>query len=463
MASGMIRKSAIYLVGNTATKLLAVVLIPIYAFFVSASDLGLFDFVQTIAGLASIVFFGAAWEAIIRFTMAKDAKIPPAETIRATVVIGLFGCLGLVVSALVTALVVGASAKLVFAAAGIAALTGLLNVWQYAARAMAQTKLFIVSGLTNAAVNFLAVVIFVCVLGWGVDGLILSFVAGLLLGLMILEFKLRLLRISGWSWPPKSTVSAVLRFTAPLMLNLLTTFLLAGFGRLLITTVLGVEANGQFAFAMKVAVIVTALGQVISMASIEETVLRIGSPSLNSFYSTLISATWTLMLTGGALTVFGGWVLFLFLDNTEYGGTFILIPVLVLWGALAVLSTNYGNVFHAANKTGVIAWTSLAGLIVVMVGATATVSAGGTLAVALWMVAGMFLTVVVRRWLALRFVPFSERKSVFIAAIIYVLVSASCLAGLPLPVVFVLGSLCSVAAVIFFLRAVGKLRRVPDA
>lgn len=462
LANQLIRKSGIYLLGNAATKLIAVVLVPIYAFFVSASDLGLFDFIQTVAGLASIAFFAAAWEAIIRFTMAKDPTIPPAETIRATIVLGLLGCAGLVAASVITMLVIGARSDLVAMGATIACLSGLLNVWQYAARAMGRSKLFVTSGIVSAAVNLALVAILVCYLRWGVQALLISFSAGLVCALIVLETRLHLLRLRGWEWPRRSTLAAIVGFTWPLMLNLMGTFLLAGFGRILITITLGTESNGQFAFAMKVAVVVTAVGQVLSMASLEETVVRIGTDNLSHFYSAVISSGWALMLSGGSLTVFATWVMFQFLGDTEYAGSFVLVPVLVLWGALSVLTTNYGNIFQVANRTGIIAWTTLGGLAVAIVGSTLTVRLGGTLAVSIWMVAGMLITLIIRRHLTRRYVAFRENKSVILPVLAYASASAIGMAQAPVALAATLGGVVFIVSGVLFTIAIRDLRRIPD-
>lgn len=463
MANQLIRKSGIYLVGNAATKLLSVVLVPIYAIFVSPNDLGLFDFIQTVAGLASIVFFAAAWESIIRFAMARDSTMRASETIRATVVISLLGCAGLVLCTATTIAFAGGQGYLVLAGGVIACLTGLLNVWQYAARATGHSRLFVLSGIVSAVVNLALVVILVCLLRGGVDALAISFAAGLTSAIVVLEVKLRLLRISTWAWPPRRVLLAVLEFTWPLMLNLLGTFLLAGFGRILITTTLGAEANGQFAFAMKVAVVVTALGQVLSMASLEETVSRIGSAGIGHFYSTLISSVWALMLSGGALTIFASSVFFEVLGDTQYSKSLPLIPVLVLWGVFTILVTNYGNVFQVANKTRVIAWTTLAGLVVAIVGSYFTIHSGGPVAVSLWMCGGMLVTLIARRTLARSFVQFRENKTVILPGIGYAAASAIALSGLEPVVAMILGGVVAASSIVLFLLALRDLRRVPDA
>lgn len=462
MASEIIRKTGIYLLGNAGSKLLGIVLIPIYSFFVPPAELGTFDFVVTIAGLAAIVYFVAVWESIIRFAMAREDARDADEVIRSSIIVGLGASLALGVTAGVVLLAIGGHVEEVITGALIAALTGIVKVWQYAARAKRQSKLFAISGLVQAVINLAFVAILICVLRWGLTGLLVSYIAGLLAALVLLEVRVGLLRLRGWKWPPRSLISTILRFTFPLMLNLITIGLLEGYGRILITATLGPEANGQFAFAMRIALAVTMLGQVLSMASIEETVLRIGTPSLAPFYSTLLTSAWTLMLAGGALTVVAAQVLYTFLDSTAYAGSLVLVPALVLWGALSVMATTYGNAFQVAQKTAVIAWTTFAGLIVSVGISLLTVWQFGTLGVALSMALGMMVTVSIRRLFAAGYVRFSEGRSALIAGAIFVF--AAFWSIYPLPVVWkVIGMAGAAAAgVIVCLLALRDLNRAPN-
>ena len=57
-------KSVIYLIGNLSSKVISAILIPIYAFFISTSDLGTFDYSQSLMNVfvpILYISFGEGW------------------------------------------------------------------------------------------------------------------------------------------------------------------------------------------------------------------------------------------------------------------------------------------------------------------------------------------------------------------------------------------------------------------
>lgn len=54
--------------------MISVIIIPIYAVYISVADLGSFDYQNTIAQFLSPVIFGAIWEAILRMGLGKEKK-----------------------------------------------------------------------------------------------------------------------------------------------------------------------------------------------------------------------------------------------------------------------------------------------------------------------------------------------------------------------------------------------------
>ncbi|HFM5723311.1 TPA: hypothetical protein ACG77J_003112, partial [Enterococcus faecium] len=56
------KKAFIYAIGTLSSKMISVIIIPIYAVYISVADLGSFDYQNTIAQFLSPVIFGAIWE-----------------------------------------------------------------------------------------------------------------------------------------------------------------------------------------------------------------------------------------------------------------------------------------------------------------------------------------------------------------------------------------------------------------
>lgn len=420
MSSSLIRKSLTYLVGTAGTRLINVLLIPLYAFFVTPSELGEFDYIQTIGGLATAVIFVASWESIIRFAMAKNAQWHPREVSRATLMIGLTGSLVAAVTATVCSILFPETAKVFVAAAVVAVLTGLLNVWQYAARADGKPRLFVASGLVNAAVNLVGIIVLVCVLHLGALGLLISYSLGLAVAITVIEADLRLLRPSDWTRPSREVMKAILRFTTPMMLDFLAAFLSLAFGRILITSVLGAAENGQFAFALKVGTTVGTVAQVLTMAALEETVLRAHTKNVGTYLSHLTTAAWLVLMTGASLLVLVARFVWEFLGETGYADSFYLVPILALASSFAAIGSIYGNSFQIGKKTSFLFYTTVVSTIIIVIGSTTTIRFLGPLGVAISMAGGTAVLLSLRRMLACRIIRFREHPIALVAVVLFI-------------------------------------------
>ncbi|MFQ7235018.1 MAG: hypothetical protein ACLRPU_09115, partial [Enterococcus hulanensis] len=70
----MMKKSLIYFAGNFSSKIFGVIIIPIYAQYLSAAQLGDYDFQQTVGNLLMPIIGLAIWEAILRFGLNAEGK-----------------------------------------------------------------------------------------------------------------------------------------------------------------------------------------------------------------------------------------------------------------------------------------------------------------------------------------------------------------------------------------------------
>ena len=72
--NSLVKKTLIYLAGNFSSKIFGVIIIPIYATYLTASQLGKFDYQQTIAGLLNPIIVLALWEGVLRFGLKAQGN-----------------------------------------------------------------------------------------------------------------------------------------------------------------------------------------------------------------------------------------------------------------------------------------------------------------------------------------------------------------------------------------------------
>lgn len=363
MTNALVKKAGTYFIGNLASKALMAIIIPVYAFFVSPSGVGNYDYWLSLAQTATPVMFLAIWEAVLKLLISsRDEEYNSAAT-GTVVIFALIMYLVSILSMAVAVLLLGADCFMMSSIVLMSGSMGFLQIWQYFSRAYGKTRAFAFSGVFSSVVTFAFILILVCVLSLEEFGLVASYVAGQLAGLLYLESNIRLFRAETLSKFNGPMLTRMLRYSIPCVFNLIASTLMLSCGRMIIVSSFGVEANGLYAFALKFANIVTAVGSIFSMAVIEEGILRAGSKGFGEFYSQVSSSLLVLLLS---LACVGLPAIALFYDTlgqSDYAPSFSLIPLSLIFAISSVMATQFGSIFMALGTTGNQAITTTFGLI----------------------------------------------------------------------------------------------------
>ena len=394
----LLAKTILYAIGTAAAKLISALVIPIYAFFVSAEALGDYDYAFIIAGIAAPICYLAIWESVLRFALIADGDMR-------TRIVNAVGKFALVMSAVLIVLIgvlvlVFRDNGVLWGACGLMTVSNsLAQIWQFFSRSERRPKLYVSSGIASSVVNLALLVILVCVAKLQFIGLAMSYVLAQMTIFVILEFKLRIARRAVRGAMDLDVLKKAFGFSVPLVFNLVISLLLAGFGRLLIVNSLGAYENGLYAFAMKFGNILAALGSAFSMAAIEEAILRIGSDGLGDYFASVIDGLWRLLLSACIVLMPFIRIFYFFIDDSSYADSFSMVPLFLMYAVFGVMSTNYGNAFQIALKTRFAAFTTLFGLIVAVALSLLLISPLGVDGVAIALTLGMG-AVLASRWVA---------------------------------------------------------------
>ena len=166
------QKSLIYFIGNLSSKILNFLLVPIYAYTISSTDLGNYDYIITLASIIIPIVYMVLWEAILKFSLSQKATIR-----RITTTTSIFTIILNIIIIPIMYIVfqyfynIGVNAIYIV---GIFVLYGLTNIWQYYARALKYEKVYVFSSIIATISNLIMNIIFICVLKMGFIGLAIS-------------------------------------------------------------------------------------------------------------------------------------------------------------------------------------------------------------------------------------------------------------------------------------------------
>lgn len=389
------KKSLVYLVGNFSSKILQTLIIPIYAFYLSAEELGEYDFQQTVASLLMPLLVLAIWEGVLRHGLGKD-KGELSKIITSTLV---FSSISLLISAFILAgvysQIYGVSVTVIMYVVMIV-LYPLVSIFQYISRAIGKNMVFVQSSIISAFINVLALLYFVVHRNEGLTGLLISYIISQLIIILTIAIKGKVFSYISFSSFSLLTVKELLIFSSPLVLNLMFGWLVSSFSRFYINLTLGATANGIFAFANKFAVIIMTVSNVINMAAIEDAVLSVGKDSFIERFESNIFNIFKLLSFAMIMLMPVTGIAYHFIDNPDYLNSLPLVPILSLSVLLSAVGTLFGNIFTVYNKTNYIFVTTLIGVVVNVVSIFILGNIFGLIGIVCSQLLGSFAILIVR-------------------------------------------------------------------
>lgn len=402
----LIKKTSLYFIGNLSSKIMSALIIPIYAFYIQTNDLGYYDYTQTIMAILIPILFVAIWEAILRYLLHETDETKQKIVIATSTGFTLFMSIIFICIIVIYGMFISHDAESTFFVGIMFIMYAITQIWQYYARALEENKLYVISGIIGTVVNFVCVLVIICILKYGLKGLYISYILGQLSIFVLIESKLGIIKRFKIIYFDIETLKNMLKFSAPLVLNLTAAWILSGFGKIIITDELGVEMNGLFSFASKFAILITMIGSVVTMAIIEEAIITAKTKGFNSEFTKIIEYVFKIFMVLALLAVPIIKIFYVFIQDTDYYSSFIYAPWLLVSAVFTTMASNVGAIFQAINKTKYQFITTAIGAITTICISYALISSINVYAVILGQVLGGFVMLLARYFLVNKYIYF---------------------------------------------------------
>lgn len=357
----LFNKAGMYFIGNLSSRILSTLLVPIYAFYVSTAALGSYDYTKTLMGIISPIMVVAIWEAILKFILSQDDDIIIKKVISTTVLFSagtsfLFLLISIAVKS-ITKINVEYYYLIIF----MIIVHSAVYIWQYIARSSNLNKIYVIAGVLSTFTNFISVMIFVMFLDWGLLGLYLSYILGQISIIIVIERRMKILSQISFEHFDLNILRTLIRYSAPLVLNIISAWFVTGFGKIIVTTKMGTEANGLFSFANNFSLLISMVGTVVTMAIIEEVILAVKNQEIDKTFGELMQKLFQVFLIIGIVGLPMIVIFYEYIKNTDYYSSLVFVPWLILYSIINTMSSNIGSIFQAMDKTEMLFSTTLFG------------------------------------------------------------------------------------------------------
>jgi len=354
------RTSAVYFTGAALTKIIGLLMLPVYTKYVAAEGFGYFDASLAYLAIMTALLFLEGGTVLLRFTAGSISREKREKVISGAFALFIFSCAAF--SALYwviySFLKFNAGAEIFFCG-----LTGALYVlYGYIARSKGSDKLFALCGLFTAALQAALNLYFLAYLKTGFFALYWSSIIASAAGILVFEIFTRALTRE---FSPRKIdiklIKEMLAFSLPLVMNVTVFWFFGAFNRVGIAAVLGDAANGIYAVAAKFSIIITVAGGCFALAWQEMSFHKAEDKAPAEFFSTTFAIYLKIILCLYILLVPAVNIIFPHFVAPAFHGASALIPLYMLWVMLDMITHFLGTIMAGKKNTREIFITTLCG------------------------------------------------------------------------------------------------------
>ncbi len=357
----LVSNAFIFAAGTFTSKLLVLLLMPLYTSILSTDQYGVSDLITQTANLLIPLACVGVCEGIFRFAIDSENKK------------GIFSSALCVIFAGSAALLLLSPLFIFFKVLEgygwlICAYVICANLHSACAqyvRARGNTVTFAVQGIANTALTIIYNLVFLIVFDMGVTGYVLSVVCADLtvtIGLFLFSKLYRDFSFSRFEW---RTVKEMLKFSIPYIPTTMLWLVVSASDRFMVTYFHGEDANGLYAASYKIPTLLTLVCGIFIEAWQISAVSDGGDENArNDFFSTVYKNYLSVMVAGAAFLIAGSRIFTGILLADSYYSSWEYIPVLTLATMFSALVSFMGSVYFLEKKSVFSMFTALSGAVV---------------------------------------------------------------------------------------------------
>ncbi len=345
-----VKNTIVLSLGSFLPRLVSVITLPIITGKLTKAELGTYDLISTLVMLLLPIATLQIQSAAFRFLIERRGdKVESSKIITNIFIVTL--PISLIVSAVAPFFLSGISNSIratisLYFFADILFLTT-----SQIARGLSFNKLYSICSIAKSCIDCLGLIATLLVMNMGLFGVLLSLVVAYLFSFVILFIKTRLWRYIRIKKISKSYIKEMLRYSFPMIPNNLSNWVLKLSDRLVITAVLGVEANAVYAVANKIPNLLSIAQSVMVMAWQENASIVVKDKDASKYYSRMFDVMYSLICGCTAILVAFTPIIFKLLIKGDYEDAYIQMPMLVLAMFFYCMSSFQGGIYIAHKKT----------------------------------------------------------------------------------------------------------------
>lgn len=388
------RNTIIIAISNIGSKAIGFILAPLYSYYLTTAEYGTTDLIGTTANLLLPFICFDIFEACFRYL--GDREYDPSEVFSSS----LFVCFFETSIVLCISLILGRILNIpfvVYVCIISAVLDSYYQVLAQYARGKNRMISFALSGIIHSVILLGMNVILMVLIGLGLKGWIISFVASKLIVILFLIVNLKIWKVFHFSNIHKRFIREAIRFCLPLIPSASMWWIMNASDRYVITLIAGMSATGIYSAANKLPALLSVFENVFYQAWQTTAINTLERDDRNNVYSKVFTHYFQFLSIGviGILVILKPLILHLFAN--AYSDAWICSSVLVVSVMIHALAGNLGTIYTVFKKTGGAFKTSAIGAVINILTNIVFVKLFGFTAAA-WTTLFCYFIVLIIRW-----------------------------------------------------------------
>lgn len=349
--TSFIKTSGIFFVGSVLSKIIVILLLPLYTNYISKENYGYFDLSVTYISVVTSILYFDIWATSLRFLYDARSDLDKKKVLQHSWL--MFTISSVIFVILV--ITIGISKTIPYWR--LILLYGLSvnmhNMAGFISRGLRKNTAFAISGIINTFVIMAANIILILGFKIQIQALYISAIAGNLIQVVFLTVKANIFpRILSTFVFDSSLMRNILRYTLPLSINSVSYWILTGYNRIIIEQVLGVSANGLYAVGNKFGASLSLITTSFTYAWQDTAFMKEQEDGNKSaFYSRACEIYFISLSVGIAFLLPLFRIAFPILIGDQYQAVFKTIPLFLIMALIISFSTFIGNIFYAIKDT----------------------------------------------------------------------------------------------------------------
>src|SRR5690625_4375711 len=358
----LLKDTILYAVANFGSSILSFLMIPLYTYYFTTSEYGLWDIVVTTSTLLTPFITFELVAAVYRW-LIEEKEIDKRKKIITTGLfmilrnLVMFNILGLIAIHILN-IPFGWQA-LFFINVSIAS-----SFMQQCARGLGHNKLFASLGIIQTTITVAFNLLFIFALELRIGAF---FYSSIIASLFVVFFVWKIMSFS--QYITSSAYSAILKksllaYSIPIIPGAASWWIMTMSDRYFITAFLGIEYNGIYAVANKIPALLLMINSVFFLAWKDSAIIEFSAKDKNDYYSKVFQYFFRLMATSVIMLTLITKPILWFAISADFYSSWKYIGILLVAALFNACALFWSAGYHGAKKTKVIFVTSFVGALV---------------------------------------------------------------------------------------------------